>query len=340
MIRVKVLAFGEVMMRCSVPNKKKLFQSNTLEYMFSGTGLNVMGQLKKFGLETELITKLPENSLGEAAISHIESLGIKTDKISRGGEFIGIYFLEEGFGKRPSVVTYTDRRGSSFCKSRIKDYDFDEILKDVKMLHLCGISLAMNENVREIMVALAKKAREMGILVVFDCNYREKLWKKRYEDAIPNYKKIIEYSDIVFASEKDISNIFGIKSEKENVSIEEILKDLIPEFANKYNLKLVAGTIRDNKTLNNQTLKGFAYKNNEIFFSEYNELEIYDRIGGGDAYTSGILYKYLKNSDLKEMVNFAVASAVLGHTTYGDTPISTLSEVEELLSGDFKEVKR
>ena len=114
---------------------------------------------------------------------------------------------------------------------------------------------------------------------------------------------------------------------------------MIPEFANKYNLKLVAGTIRDNKTLNNQTLKGFAYKNNEIFFSEYNELEIYDRIGGGDAYTSGILYKYLKNSDLKEMVNFAVASAVLGHTTYGDTPISTLSEVEELLSGDFKEVK-
>lgn len=337
---MKVSAFGEVMMRCSVPNKKKLFQSNQLEYMFSGTGLNVMGQLRRFGLETELITKLPENPLGDAAISNIQSLGIGTSKITRGGEFIGIYFLEEGFGKRPSVVTYTDRRGSSFCKSNLDDFNLDVLLENVEMLHLCGISLAMNEDVRNIMFSLAKRAKEKGILVVFDCNYREKLWKKSYEDAIPNYKKIIEYSDIVFASEKDISNIFGIKSDKENVEIEEILMDLIPEFASKYDLKLVSGTIRENKTLNNQRLKGFAYKNKEIYFSEYQELEIYDRIGGGDAYTSGILYKYIKDSKLKEMVDFAVASAVLGHTTYGDTPISTLGEVEDMLSGDFSEVKR
>ena len=337
---VKVAAFGEVMMRCSVPGKKKLFQSNNLEYMFSGTGLNVMGQLGRFGLETELITKLPDNPLGDAAVSQIQSLGVNTGKRARGGEFIGIYFLEEGFGKRPSVVTYTDRRGSSFCKSKLKDYNMEDILENVQMIHFCGISLAMNDDVRNIMFSMAKRAKEKGILVVFDCNYREKLWKKKYEDAIPNYKKIIEYSDIVFASEKDISNIFGIKSEKENVEIEEILRDLIPEFAAKYDLKLVSGTIRDNKSLNSQKLKGFAYKNKKIYFSEYQELEIYDRIGGGDAYTSGILYKYLKKAKLEEMVDFAVASAVLGHTTYGDTPVSALEEVEELLHGDFSELKR
>ena len=337
---MKVSAFGEVMMRCSVPNKKKLFQSNNLEYMFSGTGLNVVGQLRRFGLDTELITKLPENPLGEAAISSIQGLGIDTSKISKGGEFMGIYFLEEGFGKRSSVVTYTDRRGSSFCKSKLRDFDIDILLENVEMLHLCGISLAMNDNIREIMFSLAEKAKQKGILVVFDCNYREKLWKRRYEEAIPNYKRIIEYSDIVFASEKDISNIFGIKSEKENAEIEEILTDLIPEFALKYDLKLVAGTIRDNKTINDQRLKGFAYEKKKIYFSEFQDLEVYDRIGGGDAYTSGILYKYLKKAKLKEMVDFAVASAILGHTTYGDTPISTLSEIEEVLHGNFSEVKR
>ena len=343
MILVKVLAFGEVMMRCCVPDKKKLFQSNTLEYMFSGTGMNVLGQLSKFGLETELVTKLPSNPLGDAAVSQVQSLGVGVKKILRGGEFLGMYFLEEGFGKRGSVVTYTDRRGSSFCKARLKEYDFESILKDIEILHLCGIGLAMNEEVREIMFTMAKKAKEKGILVVFDCNYREILWQNKYDKAIPNYIKMIEYSDVVFASEKDINNIFGIRSDKEklkNVLIDDILTDLIPEFAAKYNLKVVTGTIREKRNTGGQRIKGFGFRKNKIYFSEFHDLEVYDRIGGGDAYTAGIIYKYLKKSNLETMVDFGIASAVLGHTTYGDIPVSALEDVEELLNGDFRELKR
>jgi len=321
----KVLAFGEVMMRMATSSHLPLPQTNILHVAYTGTGLNVLSALSHFGLRTSLVTKLPDNPLGDAAIANIRALGIGTEDISRGGQFIGKYFLEQGFDVRPSRITYSNRTESSFCRSTLDVYSFDEIFRDADMIHFCGITLAVSEQTRKLAFAFAKEAQERGVKVVFDSNYRPKLWKHNYAEAKKWYEKFLPYVDICFMTDKNATKILGFKSKETDPK--ERLRDLLTKVGKIFNIQMIAGTIREYLDGNGHSLQGFVVTGEQITFSKPDEFQILDRIGGGDGFASGLLYGYMRGLSREAMIEFATASGVLAHTTYGDSPISRVEDV-------------
>ncbi|MBP1915874.1 2-dehydro-3-deoxygluconokinase [Lederbergia galactosidilyticus] len=325
-------------MRLQVPGYELLAQANTLQYSFSGTGVNVASAMTKLGHEGYLVTKLPDNPLGDAAISFLQRLGIRKDFISRDGKYIGMYFLENGFGQRSSRVTYTNRLESTFNTADISDYNVDLIAEHADVIHFCGITLAMTDKVRESMKLLAKKVKEKGGIVCFDCNYRPSLWDGGYAKAKPHYEEMLSLADIVMMNEKDALYILGMETAK--VTREEQLQELIPRVAEKYNIQTIAGTHRGVNKDNTHSLLGYMYKDRTFVFSENITFSVYDRIGAGDAYTTGILHGELSSFSPKKTVQFAASAGMLACTIVGDTPMSTEAEILSAMSGKIEDIKR
>ncbi|MDY0393514.1 sugar kinase [Virgibacillus halophilus] len=334
----KIVTFGEVMMRLQVPGHELLAQANTLQYTFSGTGVNVAAAMGKLGHEGYLVSRIPRNPLGEAALSFLQRLGIRDTYISWGGKYMGMYFLENGFGQRASRVTYTNRLESSFNTAGSFDYDLDSIAEFADVVHFCGIALAMTDKVRETMKTLARRVKEKGGIVCFDCNYRPSLWKGGYDEAKPHYEEMLALADIVMMNEKDAMYILGMKTEK-TTKVGQ-LKELIPSVAKMFHIRTIAGTHREVKQDNIHSLKGFIYQNMTFSFSENMSFSVFDRIGAGDAYTSGILHGELKGLSPEETVRFAAASGILACTIAGDTPMATEEEIRSAMSGVMEDVKR
>lgn len=330
----KIKAFGEVMMRLEVPNHMKLEQTRELDIMYAGTGVNILGSLSRYGHETALVSRLPETALGDAALMQVRALGIGTENIARGGAFLGMYFLEKGFDVRASRVTYSDRLTSSFNTATVADYDFDVILSDVTMIHFCGIALAMTESTRETTIQLARRAKELGITIIFDNNYRPKLWHHDYDLARKYYDEMLHLADICFMSDKDARLLLGFSSEK--VEKKEILEDLLSQVAQKYRIDTIACTIRDKQTAlqNVSTLQGFVLHHDEIAYSREYSYQTFDRIGAGDGFASGIIHGLVHHFSLEELVEFSTAAGVLAHTTYGDTPVTSQEEVWNFVHQD------
>lgn len=335
----KIAAFGEVMMRLQVPGFDSLAQSDTLRYTFSGTGVNVISALSRFGHESYLVTTLPDNPVGDAAVAFLRKLGIATTYVSRGGKYIGMYFLENGFGVRPSRVTYADRQGSSFNRVAAGPYDFSEIAGLADYVHFCGITLAMNDGVREQMKRFAAEAKRAGAAVAFDCNYRPALWgEEGYAAAKPHYEEMLALADIVLMNERDAMLTLGMgTSERDRMGQ---LKELIPQVARRYGIGTIAGTHRGVNGDNSHSLTGFMYREGEFVFSDTLTFQVHDRIGAGDAYASGILHGAAKGLPPRETVEFAAAAAMLAHTVAGDTPIATEAEVLRAMSGASRDIER
>ncbi|MDY0409049.1 sugar kinase [Virgibacillus soli] len=335
----KIKAFGEVMMRLEAPNYLKLEQARQLQVLYVGTGVNILSALSKYGHDTAMITKLPNNSLGDAASAYIRSLGITTTDIIRGGEYLGMYFLENGFHPRPTKVTYSNRYESSFCTASITEYDLEMLLLDTSLIHLCGIALAISDKTRESVLAIAKKAKQLGITVAFDFNYRPKLWDNQYEQARPYYKELLQYVDICFMAEKDAQYILNMEtSETEQ---QKQIEDLIPKVAKKFAIHTIAGTMRKNDLMKDrQWLQGFIYRDETIHFSSEYKLKILDRLGAGDGFSSGVIHGLVERYPHEKLVEFATVASVLAHTTYGDSPICTEDEVWSFMNNNEVQIER
>ncbi len=332
-----VYAFGEVMMRLEAPNFRKLDQTHSLDFSFSGTGVNVLSALSHFGHQTSLITKLPNNSIGQAAAAYLRTLGISLSSVVYGGDYLGMYFLERGFGPRPSKVTYTNRLESSFCQSNLEEYPLESIFDGASLIHFCGISLAVSEQTRKLTLEVAKRAKERGIMISFDCNYRSTLWKG-YEEARPVYKKMLELSDICFMTEKDA--IYLLDMHTTPTSRESQIEDLLPAVAKTYGIATIAGTIRTIHSTDSQSIQGFLVEGEKVTYSSAYPLQVLDRIGGGDGFSSGVLHGVLSGLGSQETVDFAIGSGILAHTTYGDSPISAIEDVRSFLNHQISDVVR
>lgn len=327
------------MMRLEVPRYATLSQSNSLNYSFSGTGVNVVSALARYGHKGYLLSELPDNPLGDAAIAYLRKLGIETDYISRGGRYIGSYFLEHGFGARASRVTYTDRWGSSFNTAQFDDAVFERAAADIDALHFCGITLAMNDEVRAAMKRLGRAAKKAGKTVIFDCNYRPSLWGEgSYELAKPHYEEMLEIADIVFMNERDAIHILGMTASESDRAGQ--LQQLIPQVAQRYKLQAVAGTHRKINGDNTHSLIGYLYKEGQFHFSRQLTFAVYDRVGAGDAYASGIIHGELQDASPLHTVEFAAAAAMLAHTVAGDTPLATEGDVLVAMQGELRDVSR
>lgn len=331
---MKIIAFGEVMMRMMPLDYKLLSQTNTLEYLFTGTGVNVLAGLAQMGEDSYFVSTLPDNSVGEAASATLRSLKIKDDYLQYQGNHIGVYFLEKGIGNRASKVTYLNRKNSSFSLCNPNDYDYETILKDKDILHICGISLAINENTRNTALTFAKTAKKMGIKVVFDCNFRPTLWdEKDLVHAKQVYREMLTYADIVFATEKDAMLNFGYTSKLKDEK--EIRKDVLTQMKDEFNIQVIAGTIREGNYL-----QGYYLDNQGWEESKNYTLTIYDRIGGGDAFAAGFIHGYLNMKDRQKAIEYATCSGVLGHTTYGDSPVLSKGDILDFMENGPSDVKR
>ena len=335
----RIAAFGEVMMRLQVPGYETLVQSSRLEYSFSGSGVNVTAALAKYGHTGVLITTLPETPVGEAAIAYLRKLGVDTSLISRGGKQLGMYFLENGFGARPGRVTYTDRLGSSFNTAEASNYDMEALASKVDVLHLCGITLAMNEGVRQQMKRLAVEVKRAGGKVVFDCNYRPALWgTDGYIKARPHYEELLELADLVLMNEKDARFILGIGTGDYDRITQ--LKQAIPEVVERFGIGTVAGTHREINADNTHSLTGYIYHQATFVFSPKLTFPVYDRIGAGDVFASAMIHGELQQYPQQQTVNMAAAAAMLAHTTQGDTALFSESEVLRALSDHTLDLER
>ena len=334
-----IAAYGEIMMRLEVPDNLLLRQAENLKYSFTGTGVNVTGLLSQFGYDTSLISAVPENSIGTAAIGAIRRLGIHSDFIIKNNDNLGMYFLEQGFGNRPSNVTYTNRQQSSFNTTDISEYDIVQSMKGVDVLHICGISLAMNNLTQNNVLTIVKVAKEQGVKIVFDCNFRPSLWGENgNQRAKPYYETILREADIVIMSEKDAINTLNLTTTKE--SKEEQLEELLLVVGEKYNIDIIAGTIRTIQGSNQNSIKGYLFKNGTMYYSEDIEVNILDRIGTGDAYTCGVIHGELSNMDPQAMVKFSTEACVLAHTISGDTPLFDTDDIIKIINEEKNDIER
>lgn len=335
----KIASFGEVMMRLEVPRYATLEQSSTLVYSFSGTGVNVVSALSRYGHQGILWSVLPQNALGDAAVSFLRRLGIQTEYVVRDGKYIGSYFLEHGFGVRQSRVTYSDRWGSSFNTADFKKFSFENYLDDIDAVHLCGITLAMNDQVRQALKRIAIAAKKAGKLVIFDCNYRPSLWGEAgYELARPHYAEILHLADIVFMNEMDAIHLLGLPTSETERKAQ--LEQLIPLVAKRYGVQTVSGTHRKINEDGTHSLNGYIFKKGKFHYSDPKSFTVYDRVGAGDAFASGIIHGELTGKHPSESVQFAVVAAMLAHTVGGDTPIATEQEILQAMQHGMRDVSR
>lgn len=325
------------MLRLTPTNFQRVIQAEEFEATYAGGEANVVCSLSMFGHDTKLITKLPSNVLGDKVIRAMNSFGVDTKDIVRGNGRLGIYFLEQGHGVRNSNVIY-DRECSAISMATKEDFNFDEMLEGVKLIHISGVTPALSSNLYDISLELIKTANKKGILVSYDSNYRSKLWS--LEEARKFMLEVLPLVDIVFLGVLDFINILEYKAHEEK-NFEAKLTDLYKELFEKYqNLKYAACTKRTVNSVNNNSLQGFFFDGEKLNSSRVHTFDILDRVGGGDAFTAGILHGILNEMDYSKVAEFATCASALKHSIRGDINMVDLEQVETLMNCGIENINR
>ncbi len=337
----KIVTFGEIMLRLATPGYLRFSQCNELSATFGGGEANVAVSLANYGMETEFVTRLPENDIAEACIKDLHKQGVGTHHIVRGGERMGIYFLETGAVSRGSKVIY-DRAHSAIAEIEKGMIDWKEVLKEATWFHWTGITPAISQGAADVCLEAIKAANELHIPVSCDLNYRKNLWKygKTAAEVMP---EMVAGCDIILGNEEDAEKVFGIKPEGFDVTatggaidsskFESVCTQLMQRFPKA---KKVIITLRGSINANHNTWGGVLYDGKQLLRSKrYDITHIVDRVGGGDSFMGGLIYGLLSYpQDDQRALEFAVAASCLKHTIYGDYNQVTVKEVETLMKGD------
>ena len=333
----RVVGFGEVMMRLTPPGFLRFDQAHSFDVNFTGAEANVLASLARFGHAVEIVTRLPDNDLGDAGIAFLRSLGIGTRHILRGGDRLGLFFVEMGAMQRPSKVIY-DRAGSAIAAASPGLFDWPAILSDADWLHWTGITPAVSKGLAAACLEAVQIARARGLTISCDLNYRKKLWQwgKRASEVMP---QLVSLCDIAIGNEEDAEAVFGLQApgaqvEAGRVSAEAYRPVCEQLHARFPNLKLVAITLRGSISASHNTWTAVAFDGKTLFAAPiYDLTHIVDRVGGGDAFAGGLIHGLLANWDLEQALRFAVAASCLKHSIYGDSNRASLAEVEALMRG-------
>ena len=306
---MKVVTFGELMVRLQPFNYERFVQANSLEFTFGGGEANVAVSLANYGLDAAFVTKLPAHAIGQAAVNSLRRYGVDTSMITRGGDRVGIYYNEKGASQRGSVCIY-DRANSAIQLAQPSDFDWDKIFEGVDWFHFTGITPALGANVVEICLEACKAAKAHNVKISCDLNYRGKLWTR--DQA------------------REATDIYGGKLNAEGY------KSVAKQLADKFHFEKVAITLRESHNASENGWSAMLYDvaSNEYCFSKKYELKIIDRVGGGDSFGGGLIYALLNGKSTQDAVEFAVAASALKHTIEGDYNMMTVSEVEKLAGGD------
>jgi len=333
----KVVTFGEIMLRLKPQSCERFFQSPIFEASFGGGEANVAVSLANFGVPVSFVTVLPKNDIGNACAAELRKFGVDISMIKYVPGRMGIYFLEAGANQRPSKVIY-DRDNSCMALSKPGDIDWNDVFKDARWFHITGITPAISASAAELSLEAVKAARDMGLMISCDLNYRKNLWKYG-KSAVEVMSEIVKYVDIGIANEEDCQKALGISAdvavEKGDLDI-EVYQSLAQKVLEKYTqMKLIAITLRESKSADFNRWSACAWDGRQFYLSpKYDITDIVDRVGGGDAFSGGLIYGYMKYNDVQKALNFAVAASCLKHSISGDFNRVTVEEVENLMSGD------
>ena len=332
----KILGFGEIMLRLTPPNNQKILQANSFDAVYSGGEANVIASLAMFGHDTKFVTKLPNNYLGQKVINKFRGYNVDVNDIILGEGRLGVYYSEIGHGLRSTEVIY-DRKYSAISMASKEEFNLDKMLEDVGIIHLSGITPALSKELYNFIIELVKICKNKGILVCYDSNYREKLWS--IDEAGKLFKEILPYIDIAFLGYLDMVNI--LKFEDKNLEFEENLEYLYRRLFKKYpNLKYAACTKRTVNSINNNSLKGYLFNGDRLLKSNEYTFDILDRVGGGDAFTAGILHGILKEMNEERIVEFGICASSLKHSIIGDINIIDEDTVNSLIDSGLCNIKR
>ena len=337
---MKFIAIGELMLRLSPPNYEKLVTTHDFRVNYGGAEANVAVSLANLGVDSTFFTVLPNSDLGKSTINYLKSNDVHTKHIIRSEGRMGLYYLEEGVSVRPSQVIY-DRADSAFAEYDYKDVDFEEILKDYDWLHISGITPALSYNCRKMMDMAVKAAKKMGLTVSFDPNWRSTLWS--FETARDVLSKYLPYVDVLIGIEPIHVYREDGTDVKDGLTMDPSFKDMDRVFKaidEQYHMKAIARTVRYVHSGSNNSLKAFYYTNGETYESKTINFEIVDRVGGGDAFSSGLIYALMDNMTPEDTVNFAVASSVMKHAIRGDTNITCVDHIKRLMKNSSFDVQR
>lgn len=331
---MKVLSFGEILLRLAAPGYTKLFQKDSLDTTFCGGEANVAVSLAIFGIDSAFLTKLPNNDVGHAAANSMRYFGVDTSPIVYGPGRLGTYYLEKGASQRPSKVIY-DRQYSAFSLSERNSFDWDSVFEGVGWFHWTGINPALSTNVAEICYDACVAAKKRGISVSCDLNYRKNLWTSQEAQAV--MCKLLPFVDVCIANEEDAEKVLGIKAEETDVESGKLNKvgyeKVAKEIASRYGCRYVAFTLRESHSASRNGWSAMLYDSNkgEAYYSTAYDIQIVDRVGGGDSFTAGIIYGIISEKANQDIVEFAAASSCLKHTIEGDYNRTTVADVENLL---------
>jgi len=334
----KIITFGEIMLRLAPPGYSRFSQASSFEATFGGGEANVAVSLANYGLDVDFVTRLPENDIAEGAIKELRKYNVGVDKIMRGGERIGIYFLETGAVSRASKVVY-DRAHSSIATIEKGMIDWQKIFEGATWFHWTGITPAISQGAADVCLEAVKAASEMNITISTDLNYRKNLWKygKTAREVMP---ELVKYCDVILGNEEDAEKVFGYSAPESDVTggkVEAekylwVCEKLMKEFPKA---KKVIVTLRGSLSASHNTWSGVLYDGETLHQApEYQITHIVDRVGGGDSFMGGLIYGLLNMKDNQQALNFAVAASCLKHTIPGDFNQVTVDEVNKLMGGD------
>lgn len=331
----KVITFGELMLRLAPENYLRFVQSDKYEATFGGAEANVAVSLANYGTDVAFVSKLPEHEIGQCAVNSLRKFGVDTTRIVRGGERVGIYYCEKGASQRPSKVIY-DRTSSSIATASESDFDWDKIFEGVSWFHFTGITPALSDECAKITIEACKKAKEKGITISCDLNFRKKLWSKEKANTVMS--EVCKYVDYCVANEEDAKDVFNIEADNTDINSGKLNREgyisVAKKLTEKFNFKGVAITLRESITANDNNWSAMLYTNGEAYFSKKYAMHIVDRVGGGDSFGGGLIYSLLNNKDPQSTIEFAVAASCLKHSIEGDYNMVSLKEVEALANGN------
>ena len=332
---MKVITFGEIMMRLNPKEYLRFKQANELEISYAGGEANVAVSLANYGVNVGFVTKLPNNDLGDSAENAVRMFGVDTSNIVRGGKRLGKYFVEKGASQRPSKVIY-DRAGSSIAEAEVSDFDWDSIFEGVGWFHFTGITPALGGNNPEICLQACKVAKQKGITISCDLNFRKKLWTRK--EARKVMSKLVPYVDVCISNEEDAYDVFGIKADNTDIESGKIDNkgyiSVAKQLNEKFGCSKVAITLRGSLSASVNEWAGMLYVDGKVYFSPKYTIQIVDRVGGGDSFGGGLIYSLLNNYSYQDTINFAVAASALKHTIEHDFNMVSVSEVESLAQGN------
>ena len=331
----KVVTFGELMLRLAPEGYLRFVQAEKFQATFGGGEANVSVSLASFGMNSVFVSKIPSHEIGQMAVNSLRKYGVDTSEIVRGGNRLGVYYLEKGASQRPSKVIY-DRAGSAIAEATLDDFDWDKIFEGAGWFHFTGITPALSENAAKICEKACMVAKEKGIVISCDLNYRNKLWSK--EKAKEVMSKLCKYVDVCISNEEDANDVFGIKAPNTDVTAGEINSDgykyVADELKKRFGFSYVAITLRESFSANDNRWGAMLYDGNDYYFSKKYNVHIVDRVGGGDSFGGGLIYSLSHNFSSSDAIEFAVAASCLKHAIEGDYNFVTVDEVNKLAKGD------